>query len=154
QFTKLCFEYTFCKQDEDIYVDLHWQLLDTEFLKLSHAQLMQRVDTYVFQGRSINVFNEGVTLLFLCAHAAKHGWHRLGWIVDIAQLLDRMTNVNWDALFELAQRAGVQRMVLLGIYLTKFLPRQQLSGDQQMLLSDFDRRINADPEVKRLGDEI
>lgn len=36
-------------------------------------------------------------LLLACAHAAWHGWERLGWIVDIAGLLVRHSDVLGDA---------------------------------------------------------
>jgi hypothetical protein len=108
---------------------------------------MQYVEQREFQGRSVSVLNDELYLLFLCAHASKHGWYRLSWIVDVAQLLDRMADANWDALLNLACASGVERMVLLGIYLTKYLPNQQLRPE-------LDRRVTQIPDVKRLGDEI
>jgi len=150
QFPNVCWEYTFFSQDEGIFVDLHWQLMANEFLPLDWADLMQHVEKRSFQGTMATVFDDELSLMLLCAHASHHGWYRMNWIVDIAQLLDRMQDVqnkDWDRFFDWARASGTERMVLLGVYLTRFLPRRHS-------LDKLDDRIKAQPYVEALGDVI
>jgi aryl carrier-like protein len=147
RFPNLCHEYTFVKDDGPIFVDLHWQLMPFEFLSLSSTQLVKRLDKCRLLGRDIAAFDDELSLIYLCAHATKHGWSRINWIVDIAQLMDRMQNTNWHSLLELSRAAGAERMVLLGVYLTKYLPLYRP-------VSELERRTQALPEVKLWGDEI
>jgi hypothetical protein len=71
----------------------------------------------------------------------------MNWIIDIAQLLDRMQNTDWDKFFSWARETGTERMVLLGAYLTRFLPERHS-------LPELDDRIKTLPSVEALGDII
>jgi hypothetical protein len=60
-------------------------------------------------------------LMFLCAHGAKHGWERLEWICDVAQLVRQQPDLNWESIVTRARARGCERMVLLGLLLARDL---------------------------------
>ena len=65
-------------------------------------------------------------LLFLCAHGAKHYWARLGWICDIARLLQVETELDWDYVLAQAGAQRASRMLFLGLLLASDLLRVEI----------------------------
>src|SRR5262249_36872102 len=79
-------------------IDLHWELLPNRY---SFAPPMNAIWT---RAELMNVFDVPVnttspydTLVFLCLHAARHDWERLIWLIDIAALITRSHQLDWDA---------------------------------------------------------
>jgi hypothetical protein len=62
-----------------------------------------------------------ITLLYLCAHGAKHCWSRLCWVVDVAAVLRTRPNLDWGTLLALAESSGCQRTLFIGLHLAKTL---------------------------------
>jgi len=99
-------------------------------------------------------------LLILGVHGAKHLWERLLWICDVAQLIERAPDLDWDGVLRDAKTRGVERMTALGLCLARdvmgaALPREVetwLSGQPQALL--LASRLRADlwqlPEEEEL----
>ncbi|MDF1678437.1 MAG: nucleotidyltransferase family protein [Legionellaceae bacterium] len=56
-------------------IEVHWKTYAKEFIFAESAQRMQ-------------LFNEEDYVLYLCLHAAKHGWSYLIWLVDIIAFLN------------------------------------------------------------------
>ncbi|MEO8342158.1 MAG: nucleotidyltransferase family protein, partial [Nitrospirota bacterium] len=55
-------------------------------------------------------------LIILCLHGSKHGWERLKWVADVAELL-RSQWINWKRVFSTAAERKCHRMLLLGLAL-------------------------------------
>ena len=51
-------------------------------------------------------------------HGAKHLWHRLEWIVSLAELI-RASTINWDVVLKRAEKAHATRMLALGLRLAE-----------------------------------
>jgi Uncharacterised nucleotidyltransferase len=62
-----------------------------------------------------------ITLLYLCAHGAKHRWSRLCWVVDVAEILRARPELNWEKILALARNSGCQRTLFIGLHLAKTL---------------------------------
>jgi hypothetical protein len=56
-------------------------------------------------------------LLLDCIHSAKHFWRRLMWIADVAALVSREKDLDWDGAFLTARQVGAERMLCLGLLL-------------------------------------
>lgn len=56
-------------------------------------------------------------LLLLCLHGAKHGWDRLGWVADLARLLEVEAEWDWPAVLRRARKEGLGRIVVCGLHL-------------------------------------
>ncbi len=48
-------------------------------------------------------------LFILCFHGTKHKWERLGWLTDIAYLLARYPELDWQRVYDLAASYRLQR---------------------------------------------
>ena len=55
--------------------------------------------------------------MFLCAHGAKHLWARLGWLCDLARLIQMEQGIDWSEVFDQTRRSHTTRMILLGLLL-------------------------------------
>lgn len=69
-------------------VELHWRLL--YYPVLPHGEMSrivsQNLDTITLHGRSFQVLNRELDLLFLLIHGGMHGWRRLKWLVDVHEI--------------------------------------------------------------------
>lgn len=99
-------------------LELHWQTLPRRFLR-GHEEgpIWRRVVSVPFGRRTVPVLRPESLLLLLCVHGAKHLWYRLGWVVDVARLVEGWRDLDWPWLLAEARRRGTLRMLLLGVVL-------------------------------------
>jgi hypothetical protein len=50
-------------------------------------------------------------LLALCTHATKHNWHELKWLVDIAALIERTPELDWEEIYRVASRFHLSKQI-------------------------------------------
>jgi hypothetical protein len=86
-------------------------------------------------------------LLLDCIHSAKHFWERLMWIADVAAMVSRQKNLDWDRAFLTARQAGAERMLCLGLLLAAETFQVKLPGE-------IERVIRSDHGAQRLAAEI
>jgi len=60
-------------------------------------------------------------LVLLVLHAAQRVWGRLGWLADVAALLERHPRLDYAAVRYEARRQGIERLVRLGLGLAQAL---------------------------------
>lgn len=83
--------------------------------------LWQRFEFVPLAGQQVRNFLPEELLLNLCVHGAKHRWNRFIWICDIAEVLRRYPNLDWNYLTDQACRMGARRMLWLGLLLAHTL---------------------------------
>ncbi len=94
-----------------VVLELHWRIpatfdLDDGFWgRLGQVRLLDR---------DLQHFAVEDLLLILSAHGFKHGWSRLKWLCDVAELVNACPNLDWDRAIARASRAGGLRILLLG----------------------------------------
>ncbi len=129
-------------------VDLHWILQDPWFpFSPDEEALWSHTETFVLNGREFRTLGAANHLLFICVHAAKHGWPTLASIVDIAAFLTACPEVDLVALIDEATRLRSRRMLLLGFSLA-----HQLAGAP--LKNQVWRIIDGDHAVCKLTEQI
>jgi len=97
-------------------LELHVALLSKHLSFSIPAQdLWESARAVDFSGQSIMTLSRPHLLVFLCAHGAKHQWWNFKWIVDIAQLLERMTNAEITEAESVASAAGARRLLGIGL---------------------------------------
>jgi Uncharacterised nucleotidyltransferase len=79
--------------------------------------LTARLETVSVGGQPLRTFSAEDTLLLLCVHGTKHFWTRLGWICDIAELVQAPRGIHWQRAESLARNMRCHRMWLLGLAL-------------------------------------
>jgi hypothetical protein len=99
-------------------VEPHWQLGQrTLAAPVDVTGMLRRLVPATLGGRGIAVLSGEDALLAAGFHGSKEEWTSLRCIVDMAELLRTSPTLDWDALLFRATRAGVRRMVLLGVWL-------------------------------------
>lgn len=103
-------------------VDVHWNITPRSFRfapdeeSLRHRARLVELDVGV-----VPTLSQEDLLLYICVHAAKHGWVMLGWICDIAELIRAHPGIDLNAILVEASRLGSRRMFLTGILLAREL---------------------------------
>lgn len=104
--------------DRTAVVELHWAFLNrVHGYHLDPALVWQRSVTVMLAGRPIRSFSNEDLLQYLCAHGAKSLWSRLSWICDVAELLRKSPDVDWDYLLAQARNLSAERILFLGLRL-------------------------------------
>lgn len=113
---------SFSDPAERVSVDVHWRLLPGYFpTPFDEADVWHQLRRIDWAGQRILALSPEHLLLFLCAHGAKHSWERLGWICDVARLLQVEPDIDWSSVFAQASRTGTARMVSVGLLLASGL---------------------------------
>jgi hypothetical protein len=94
----------------DIFVELHWNVLwnrsaDTKTI----AALWEAATPARFAGAPAYDLSPEWEFLFLAAHAARHNWQGLKWLVDLDEFLARQ--IDWPKVHMVAARLGWERLV-------------------------------------------
>jgi hypothetical protein len=122
-----------------IRVDLHWRLVPSYLPQPDEH--WGNLRSLTLAGRSVAVLCDEDLLLFLCLHGAKHLWERLGWICDVAKLVQSRPELHWQRIFDQAGRARCRRFLLLGLEAANDLAGAEMPNHVAAL-------CQADPAVK------
>lgn len=103
-----------------VLADFHWRFSHVQFpLHIDFAAAWKRRQTVIVDGHSFATLGETDLVVLTCSHAAKHLWHRLELLAQIAALTKR--EVDWPAVENLAFAAGASRQVGLSFLLARDL---------------------------------
>jgi hypothetical protein len=137
-------------------VELHDRLTPRGFrFDLSPETFRGRLQTVSVLGHELDTLPTEELLLFLSAHAAKHAWHSLSQVVDIAELLRSAPQVQWDRLRDEARRVRGERMLQLALLMARELldapvPAEMTAAPDQSVRQMADRieeRLTREEEV-------
>lgn len=133
-------------------VDLQFDLLPIAFPAVATVkELIDRSQLVVANKFSFRTLGLEDLLVYLCIHGSKHGWVSLRWIVDVAQLLVRHPDVDWDKALGLSENKSVRRMFVLGLRLASFLAPLQLPEEVvEMIKLDSTARRMTQAIMKRV----
>ena len=121
-----------------VRLELHWRLTGRHFsFPLELDELWSRLEPVALAGLTVQTLGAEDLLLYLCMHGSRHGWERLSWICDIAELLRVRRDMCWERVMERAARLGCERMLGLGLLLAKNLLGAELpKAAEQSILRD------------------
>jgi hypothetical protein len=110
-------QYGFCREATRAQVELHTEYTLRYFpVPLDFDKMSRRFIAVDIAGRKMRTFSVEDTLVMLCVHGAKHFWNRLGWSVDVAELI-KTQPINWELCMQIAAEMKSTRLLLLGLYL-------------------------------------
>ena len=142
------YEYPFLCNDRRVLVEIHWALAEQFFsFAFDVEQLWERGETLFIQGKPLLTLSVEDALLVACAHGSKHVWKRLGWICDVAKLVSRRTDLDWELVIERATALGLLRIVWLGLRLASDLLGTELP-------EAVSRQVCSDPAVKTIAERL
>ena len=111
-------QYLFSKSDTNLIVELHNDLTLRYFpRRLPLEEFFERRILVQLDGRKAPALAVEDELVYICVHGATHLWERLGWIADVAALISRQPNINWQGVAEIAKEVKAERMLHIGLRL-------------------------------------
>lgn len=129
-------------------IEIHWELVSKNYaINWEESELWIASNTININGTLIPMLSYNTHLLYLCAHGSKHLFERLEWVSDIDRFIRENPALAWQSLFEDAQSKGIERMLLLGLFLCHKLLATPLP-------ENISTRVVSDPAVAKLGNHI
>lgn len=112
-------EYLMVNSETQIHLDVHGRCVAgdgfAEFLDLNC--FWDRLETINLMGRSIQTLCCEDLVLYLCIGAGKDGWPYLKHVCDLATLIERHPNLDWDQILQEARRLKMEQMLRIGLLL-------------------------------------
>lgn len=142
---RMAYHDAFTNSADDL-VELHWEIAPSFFASALLSGFWERARPVTVLGQPLRCFSPEDQLLLLCVHGSKHRWERLGWVCDVALLLNREPPV-WPELWGRARQLGAERMLLLGVRLAHEL----LGAPVPEAASQRWHRV---PELERLTEDV
>ncbi len=101
-----------------VSVDLHWRLTPPHYtVQLDPDILWNHRASITIAGSALPSITPEAMLLLLAVHGGKHCWEALGWLADIAWLLDANPKLDWQLAWKLAGDTKCHRPLLLALSL-------------------------------------
>ena len=138
-------EITFMRDEWFTVIDLHWGLAPRSFVfGVEPHDVMSRLQPVSLGGTTIDTFSVEDMVLYQSMHGAKHLWHRLEWIISLAEFIRASVTIDWPTVMQRAEDAHATRMLALGLRLV------EVFCNVVTPITDFDR----DCSMKRLAHAI
>jgi hypothetical protein len=114
--------FTFGRLGHPFFLDLNWRVAPVYWgLPDILDSAWARLRTVSVAGLDVHWFVPEDLLVLLCVHGCKHKWGTMKWIVDVAELLRRHPDLDWQGLLRNARLSGATRMLFLGLYIANDL---------------------------------
>ncbi len=126
-FTAIEREFYFTSIRSNTLIDLQWHLSSGILpfdMNLKHISKNQM--TVFPGGKQMVTLGLEDLLLYLCAHGSRHCWERLGWIADVAGLINLNPQLDWDLALSQARSLKCERVLLHSLLLSKDLTGAQV----------------------------
>ena len=141
-------QYLFSKADAKLLVELHNDLTLRYFPRplpiedLFARQIRVRVDAHEVPAPSLEDH-----LVLICVHGAKHFWERLHWIADVAGLISRQPNIDWERASASAKAVEAEHLLHTGLRLAVDVLRAELP-------EPIASRVRGDPVAAKLAEKV
>jgi hypothetical protein len=134
--------------DKNVLFDVHWNFAAPYFsFEFDVERLWERLEPITINGRQLPGLSPEDLLLALCLHGSTHFWERLGWIGDVAGLIDRRRDIDWELVLNDATRQGSRRILSLGLTLASELLEAPLPPEVL-------RTVQKDTVVSTLAEQV
>ena len=108
--------------EKNIWLDVHWHfVVPSASVQIDTDELWNRLQPISVNRRELKTVSVEDLLLILCLHGFTHFWERLGWIGDVAAVIESRKEIDWPLLLKNADRMGSRRILSLGLYLASNL---------------------------------
>lgn len=133
-------ETTLRANDTGLTIDLHFSVAPERYpFRFPFDELWERRVAVSLYGRSVETFSPLDLLPIVAVHATKHFWVQLEWLASFTGLILRHSAALPDVLRR-ARQVGCDRMVLLGLQLSRELLEQSFQEEVSTLV-DSDRVV-------------
>lgn len=124
-----------------VAVELHWRWQKIDGMMPLDPSRVWADDRVRLGGHDVAVPDPVEHFVYLCAHGAGHGWHRLKWLNDIRWILHApdMINGDWAAVAERARALKMQSAVGAAVLLAQRLDGGTLPPELEELIGQTPR---------------
>jgi len=133
---------------QGVALDVHWDFVERYFsFDIDVSRVWDRLEPVTISGKQLQTLSAEDLLLILCLHGFTHQWERLGWICDVASLIDSRKDLNWQRILENATTLGVRGILSLGLL---------LAGDllDASIPPEVSKSLQPDARVKKLAGQV
>src|SRR5882672_6120806 len=133
---------------QGVVLDVHWDFVERHFsFDIDVNRVWDRLEPVTVSGKQLLTLSAEDLLLILCLHGFTHLWERLGWICDVAILIDSRKDLNWQLVLENATTLGARGILSLGLL---------LAGDllDASIPPEVSKSLQPDARVKRLAGQV
>jgi hypothetical protein len=117
-------DFALVNKDNKVLLELHWRLFSNEYFvnenKINYSSNFSFIEINGYPCRSLATEE---LLMYLAVHGAKHQWERLGWLLDVAVILQNK-KIDWDRLLVMMRESSTEKILL-----TTFLLCQHYFGN-------------------------
>lgn len=119
--SKYCYHLGFTESRSSIVVEPHWGLMPRFYsprLDDWTAGLWDRLETQDIFGVPAAAVAAHDLPILLTVHASRHLWGQLNWVCDLAELIRRRPELEWQKTVQSAEAIGQGRVLRVGLHLT------------------------------------
>ena len=109
--------YDFIHEDKNVFLEIHWRIAPKYITPIAAKDLWPDLEPFSLAGTTINNLPLEDWLPILCVHGSRHVWERFSWLCDIATLIHKNPDINWEKVIQQADNWGCQRMLFLGLFM-------------------------------------
>ncbi|MBX9695311.1 MAG: nucleotidyltransferase family protein, partial [Cyanobacteria bacterium] len=88
--------------NEMAIVDVHWRVFKTFPAPLTAKHVLRYLAPIKVGMQEVSTLSTEANFVLVCAHAAKHHWQKLIWLVDIAAAMDKRQFMDWQKVYAIA----------------------------------------------------
>jgi hypothetical protein len=115
-------DYEYYHPKKGIFLELHWKLFGNKYLfPVTEEELWDNLITREFGGRVFSSFRPEYNFLYLVVHGSLHQWFRLGWLRDVALMLQNPGKLDTGFILQKTFKIGVERSLFQSLYLCRKL---------------------------------
>ena len=121
-------------------LELHWGITTDMFhpIRIPSDLLWRRLVPASVAGRRVQMHPAADLLLIHCIHGVSHGWQRIGWLADIAEIVRSQIELDWNRLLDDARDLGAKRLVCHSLAMAHHLLGTQLPLRVAQAIADDD----------------
>jgi hypothetical protein len=137
------------RRDGGVALELHWGITTDMFhpIQIPSQLLWRDLPSASVAGRLVPTHKSEDLLLIQCVHGVSHGWQRLGWLCDVAELVRSRPDMDWDRVFQTAAGLGGRRILCHALALARDLLGTSLPATVV-------RAIEQDPALVALSEQV
>ncbi|MEL7356060.1 MAG: nucleotidyltransferase family protein [Cyanobacteria bacterium J06560_6] len=110
--------YDFYHDQKKIFIEMHWRFWPVFFSSVHPKDIWHRREPAKIGDVDTSNLQIEDALVILCMHGSRHQWERLAWLCDVATLIEKYPNLDWEKTILTAEQWGARRMLYLGLYLS------------------------------------
>jgi hypothetical protein len=136
-FIKTQMGYEFVQAEKQVVIEVHWAFLNrVHAFNLEPEVVWKRSQVKRYQGVPVRRFSPEDLLIYLCAHGTRSFWEYAVWTCDIAELIRREPQLDWDYVLSRSRELHGERMLFTGLTLAHDLFEADLPEEMTARFGD------------------